>query len=228
MVQLNFGGTRLDGSFTTHTSDGTPVYSNFFGQSSFSRLAIVNASCLVKVPEDTSLPILAPLGCGMQTGAGAILNTLDVQPGDSVVITGTGAVGMAAIMAARMCQAGVIIGVDIVSERLELASSLGATHTVNGADSNVASQIKDICAIGVQYAVDTTGIPEIVECMIDSLAPRGRAVSIGAPSPGSRVKIDVFSQITMGRQYIGCNQGDSVPQQVRKIAFPHLTPEETC
>ena len=216
MVKLNFGGTRLDGSFTTHTSDGTPVNSNFFGQSSFSRLAIVNASCLVKVPRDTSLPILAPLGCGMQTGAGTILNTLDVQRGESVVVMGTGAVGMAAIMAARMRQADIVIGVDIVSERLELAVSLGATHTINGANSDVADQIKNICEMGVKYAVDTTGIPEIVERMIDSLAPRGRAVSIGAPSPGSRVKIDVFTQITMGRQYIGCNQGDSVPQQVGK------------
>lgn len=215
MVKLNFGGTRLDGRFTTQLSDGTPVYSNFFGQSSFTRLAVVNAASLVPVSQTTPLSLLAPLGCGMQTGAGVILNTLDVQPGDSVVIIGTGAVGMAAIMAARMREAHTVIGVDINSERLDLAQSLGATRSIQGAGSNLASQIKEICGAGVRYAVDTTGVPEIVERMIDSLAPRGKAVSIGAPSVGSKVKIDVFSQITMGRQYLGCNQGDSIPQQVR-------------
>lgn len=215
MAKLNFGGVRLDGSHAMRASDGSPIYANFFGQSSFARLAIVNSRCLVKIRAQTPLNLYAPLGCGMQTGAGAIINTLNLQPGDSVAIFGTGSVGMAAIMAAKIRKASVVIGIDLHEGRLKLAQELGATHTINGSVNDVATDIKRICnEDGVMSAIDTTGVTGVIEKMIDSLGSMGRAVMIGAPAFGSRIQLDVFSHITMGRQVIGCNQGDSVPQEV--------------
>ena len=215
MLPLNFGGTRLDKSHTMRYADGTPLYSNYFGQSSFSSLAIVNQRCLVQVSKAAPLDLFAPLGCGLQTGAGAILNTLNIHSGASVAVFGTGSVGMAAIMAAKIRKAKIIIGVDIHEGRLGIAQSLGATHCLNGSDSNIADQIRVICGgDGVDYAVDCTGVGAIVERMIDSLGTLGKAASIGAPAPGTKVSVDVLMQLTKGRQYIGCNQGDSIPQQV--------------
>jgi Zn-dependent alcohol dehydrogenase len=195
--------------------DGTPLYSNYFGQSSFSSLAVVNQRCLVQVSKETPLDLFAPLGCGLQTGAGAILNTLNIQSGASVAVFGTGSVGMAAIMAAKIRKANIIIGVDIDEGRLKIAQTLGATHCLNGSDSDIADQIRAICdGDGVNYAVDCTGVGAIIERMIDSLGTLGKAATIGAPAPGTKISVDVVLHLTKGRQYIGCNQGDSIPQKV--------------
>ncbi|KAF9883041.1 hypothetical protein FE257_004295 [Aspergillus nanangensis] len=214
-TSLYFGGTRLDGSHSASSPDGKPIFSSFFGQSSFARAALVHESCLVKVEKDIPLELLAPLGCGIQTGAGAIINTLDVQKGDSVVIFGVGAVGMASIMGARIQQAAIIIAVDIVHGRLELARDLGATDIIQGPTNALVATVREICdGGGAAYAIDTTGRIEIIEQMLDCLQVKGTALSIGSPARESRVPVNVFSHIVHGRRYIGCNQGDSVAKKM--------------
>jgi Zn-dependent alcohol dehydrogenase len=220
MMNLNFGGTRLDGSYTMRTSEGHPIYSNYFGQSSFSCLAVVNSSCIVKVPPSTPLDLFAPLGCGMQTGAGAVFNTLNVQEKGTVAIFGTGSVGMSAVMAAKIRKAKAIIAIDINDKRLATARRLGATHVINGQDADVVATIRDICkANGVMHALDSTGVPTVIEKMIESLGTRGQAATVGAPSPGKRVSIDVFTHLSMGRDYVGCIQGESNAQEASLL--PH-------
>ena len=221
MIQLNFGGRRLDGSPTVFLPEGSEVFSSFFGQSSFSRLAIVNQSSLVAVPQETPLEIFAPLGCGLQTGAGAIINALQVHPGSSVAISGVGSVGLSAIMAAKFRQAKIIIAVDIQAQRLELAKEMGATHTILGGKEDIADHIREICQPrnGVELALDCSGVPQVIENLVDSLATRGRAVGVGAPAPGKRAGVDVFAHLTLGREFRGCHQGDSVAQEVGALQF---------
>lgn len=215
LLGLNFGGQRSDGSSALSLKDGSRLHGHFFGQSSFSRLAIVNRASLVKVPQDVKLELFAPLGCGLQTGAGAILNTLDVKEGSTVAVFGVGSVGLSAIMACKIREAKEIIAVDIQPSRLQLAQDLGATKTINSSEVDVLEEIKKICPpAGVQYALDCSGVPKVVETMIDSLGARGRACSVGAPSPGKRASVDVFSHLVMGRQYVGCHQGDSIAREV--------------
>jgi Zn-dependent alcohol dehydrogenase len=215
LLQLNFGGTRLDGTSALALPDGDTLHGHFFGQSSFSRLAVVNRRSLVKVPKDVPLNMFAPLGCGLQTGAGTVLNTLDVQPGTTVAVFGVGSVGLSAIMASKIRKAKTIIAVDIQPSRLELAKELGATETINSKDVDVVEEIKKLCPpTGVKYALDCTGVPAVIEQMVDSLGLRGRACSVGAPSPGKRASVDVFSHLVMGKQYVGCHQGDSIAREV--------------
>lgn len=123
-AQRNFGQRRRHGSLSLSTEGGTKIHGNFFGQSSFARHAIVSGNSVVKVPSETPLGLFSPLGCGVQTGAGAILNTLDVQPGKSVAIFGAGSVGMSAIMAAKIREAEIIVAVDLQPQRLELAKKM--------------------------------------------------------------------------------------------------------
>lgn len=215
LLDLNFGGLRLDGTSALALSDGSVLHGHFFGQSSFSQLAVVNQRSLVKVSKDVPLEIFAPLGCGLQTGAGTVLNTLDVKHGSTVAVFGVGSVGLSAIMASKIRQAKTIIAVDVQASRLKLAKELGATETIKSKEVDVVEEIKRLCPpAGVDYAVDYTGVPAVIEQMIDSLGLRGRACSVGAPVPGKRASVDVFSHLVMGRQYVGCHQGDSIAREV--------------
>ena len=135
--------------------------------------ALATKRNLVKVPKDLPLEMLAPLGCGMQTGAGTVMNSLKASKGSSIAIFGTGAVGLAAVMAARIVGANPIIGVDIKPKRLELALELGATHVINNRHDDVASHITDITGSGVDYVVETTGNGKMHRLAVDVLNPHG-------------------------------------------------------
>lgn len=216
---LNFSGARPDGSSPISIAS-KPAYAAFFGQSSFARHAVVNASSMVKVPADTPLALFCPLGCGLQTGAGAVLNTLDVKAGSSLAVFGVGSVGLSAVMAGRMRGAKTIVAVDLNPARLEAAKGLGATHGILGSEGDVVEQIRKICPPnGVDYAVDCSGVPQVVETMVECLGTRGRAATVGAPTPGKKVSIDIFSHLIMGREYVGCCEGDSLPKKVSSSLF---------
>src|SRR6266849_8272570 len=128
--------TRADGS-TLMRKDGAPVYSAFFQQSSFATHAIANERYMVKVRKDAPLELLGPFACSGQTGAGAVLNSMQPRPGDAIAVFGVGAVGLSGLMAAKIAGCGPIIAIDVHQARLALARELGATHAINssgGAD----------------------------------------------------------------------------------------------
>lgn len=218
MRQRTWVGLRPDNSVTLKSADGKPIHGNFFGQSSFSRLAIANKSCLIKVPQETDLKLFAPLGCGIQTGYGVIVNVLDVQRGDSVIISGCGAVGMSAIMAAKARAAGLIVAVDIREDRLSLAKELGATHILNGAEEDLIEQIRRICPlpVGIKYALDTTAVPNVIEKMIEAVGVRGKTVVVGATPYDKTISIQPLKFLDMGKQLVGSVGGESYPPEVSK------------
>jgi len=200
--EANFGFERLDGSNAMHRSG---VRGHFFGQSSFATHALATKRNLVKVPKDLPLEMLAPLGCGMQTGAGTVMNSLNVSKGASIAIFGTGAVGLAAVMAARIVGANPVIGADMKPKRLELALELGATHVIDNRHDNVASRITDITGSGVDYVVETTGDWKMYRLAIDVLNPHGTvALLTGAGGTDA---------LPEGRRTVGIIQGDAIPQR---------------
>ncbi|MFF3876607.1 NAD(P)-dependent alcohol dehydrogenase [Streptomyces sp. NPDC001978] len=207
---LNFSGRRADGT-TAFSDHGQPIGSHFFGQSSFSSVSNVVERSVVKVPPTAPLELLGPLGCSVPTGAGAVLNVLDPEAGSSFVVFGTGAVGMSALLAARVANCSPIIAVDIVESRLELAKELGATHVINSRGENVAERIKEITNGGVDYAVDATGNREVFRSMVDSLGPRGHAALVGLAAPGTEAAIDIGRTILTGAKISMVIEGDVVP-----------------
>lgn len=207
--ELNFGGSRPDGS-TALSQGGERVSSHFFGQSSFAHDANVAARCAVKVDSDAPLELLGPLGCGIQTGAGAVLNSLRPEPGSSIVIYGAGAVGLSALMAAKVAQCDPIIAVDMVPERLTLAEELGATHTIRGGEP-VAEKIREITGGGSEYAVDTTGFAPIFGDIVDGLAGRGVLGVVGATALGTEASFDIGTSLPKGITLKTIVEGDSVP-----------------
>jgi aryl-alcohol dehydrogenase len=216
------GGTRADGSATL-SRDGENLGGHFFGQSSFARHALVDERSLVKVPADAPLDLLAPLGCGVQTGVGAVWNVLEPRPGDAIVVTGAGAVGLSAVMAARLTPATRIIAVDRVPERLALARELGATHTVNTTDTDFAEAIAEITGgAGANGVVETTGNAGVLAAAVGALAARGTAVIVGAPAFGTTVPIDVNFMIP-GRKVVGLTLGDSETESLIPVLVDLVT-----
>ncbi|MGW3800986.1 zinc-binding dehydrogenase [Streptomyces clavifer] len=156
---MNFAGRRQDGSHALALSDGDAPSDRFFGQSSFAGNAIAHESNAVKVRKDAPLELVAPLGCGIQTGAGTVLRALKVTAGSSFAVTGAGAMGLSAVTAARVAGATTVIAVDMVPSRSELALEVGATHTVSGKELDALSEIQRITGEGVDFALEPPACP---------------------------------------------------------------------
>ncbi|MFC8088507.1 NAD(P)-dependent alcohol dehydrogenase [Streptomyces sp. NPDC057301] len=205
------GGRRADGTGTI-SRGGEELGGHFFGQSSFAERALVDERSLVKVDPEVPLASIAPLGCGVQTGVGAVWNVLKPVTGGTVVVLGAGAVGLSAVMAAALTPATHIVAVDRVGERLSLAKELGATHTVNATEADLGEALAEITGgQGADGVVETTGNVGVLRQGVDALAARGTLVVVGAPPFGTEVALDV-NGLLGGKQIVGLTLGDAETQ----------------
>jgi aryl-alcohol dehydrogenase/geraniol dehydrogenase (NAD+) len=207
----NFASTRDDGSTPMYRGE-QPINARFFSQSSFATHVIANQRNTVVVPKSDKLALLGPLGCGIQTGAGAILNSLAVGRGDKVVIFGGGSVGLSAVMAAKIAEASVIILVEPVAERRQLASEIGATHVIDPkAEADVAAAINAISG-GVTHALDTTGIPPVIATAHSALLPMGRLGLLAFAPPEASLPLNIMDMLVRGVTVKMITEGDSDPK----------------
>lgn len=204
----NLLGRELDGSSSATDADGADVATRWFGQSSFAGHCIATERNAVVVDPALPLELLGPLGCGIQTGAGSILCALDVQPGESVAVFGAGAVGLAAVMAAKVAGATTIIAVELHEQRRALALELGATHAIDGAAGDVAEQIVALTGGGVQYSFDTTGLPGVVRTALTATRMTGTLGMVGA----QQGNLELEALDTVGKTLVGILEGSADPQ----------------
>ncbi|HEY1970465.1 MAG TPA: NAD(P)-dependent alcohol dehydrogenase [Pseudonocardia sp.] len=174
-LALNFLAGRADGS---NAYRDTEVRGHFFGQSSFATLAMANERNVVRVPDELPLDRAAVLGCGVMTGAGTVLNSLRVTPGSSVAVFGAGAVGLSALLAARIAGASTVVAVDTVRSRLALATELGASHTL-AAGADTAAVLTELTGGGVDFCVEASGSPVALTQAIDCLGSGGSCAAVG-------------------------------------------------
>lgn len=204
----NLSGRELDGSTGVIDTAGGEISSRWFGQSSFATYAITTERNTVVVDRELPLELLGPLGCGIQTGAGSVLVAMDVQPGSSIVVFGSGAVGLAALMAAKVAGATTIIAVDLQQHRLDFARELGATHTIVGSDGDIVEQIHALTNGGANYAFDTTGVPGVMRGALLALRMTGVCGYVGiqlAPLELEGIEI-------VGKTVLGILEGSVDPQ----------------
>jgi aryl-alcohol dehydrogenase len=192
-------------------SDGRTVHSHFFGQSSFSTYALTWAEAVVVVPPGAPIELLGPLACGLSTGAGAIFNTVRPRPGSSLAVYGVGAVGLAAVMAARLSPATTVIAVDRHPGRLRLAAELGPTHTVDADRCDPVAEIHRICAGPVDAALECTGVVSVVRQAADSIGLLGACVLIGGAPAGAEFSLDHLTTL-WGKRIIGTLGGSGRSQ----------------
>ncbi|MDB5572311.1 MAG: Alcohol dehydrogenase zinc-binding domain protein [Hyphomicrobiales bacterium] len=207
---LTFACTRADGSSYLHDAEGAAVHGDFFSQSSFASHAIARERNVVKVRKDAPLELLGPLGCGIQTGAGAILNDFKMKPGQSLAVFGVGALGLSAVMAARIAGASKIVVVDRHASRLSLAMELGADEAIAAGSAPVTEDVLNAVPGGVDFALDTTGVLPVMRQAMDVLAPRGNCGFVTSPWNGAELSISV-RHLLLGRKVRGIIEGNSNP-----------------
>ena len=210
-LRRNLTGTGTgSGAGPVTDADGKPVASRWFGQSSFATHAVVDVRNTLAVDPELPLELLAPLGCGIQTGAGSILLALGVRAGSRVVVFGAGGVGLAAVMAAKVAGAATIVAVDLHESRLDLAQELGATHVLLGDADDVPRRLRKLTGGGADYVLDTTGVPEVIRDGVDSLRVRGTIGLVGAQS---RDLVLGPAALATGKTVMGILEGDAVPRR---------------
>ena len=211
--ELKMSGTRPDGT-TLMSQGGAPIYSAFFQQSSFATHVIANERFTVKVRKDAPLELLGPFACSGQTGAGAVLNSMQPKPGDAFAVFGVGAVGLSGLMAAKIAGCDPIIAVDIHAKRLALARELGATHTIDHTGrADVVAEIRKLTGEGVRFSLETSAQPTVFREAVEALMPAGTCVLLGSARKGTEATFEMpFLQF--GRVVRGVIQGESHPQEL--------------
>jgi aryl-alcohol dehydrogenase len=208
---LNYMGLRMDGS-TSIQRDGSPVFGSFFGQSSLAAHALAYADNCVKVDPELDLTLLAPYGCGFQTGAGTVLNVLRPRAEESLAVYGAGAVGLAAVAAAAAEGVQTIVAVDPLASRRAVAERLGATTVDPTAVDSVVERVKELTGGGAAYAIDATAIPAVVKQAQQSLAARGTLVALGLGA--EEYVLDAIDLLQGGKRVMSSIEGDSDPQEM--------------
>jgi aryl-alcohol dehydrogenase len=215
-------GTRADGSTAWRRPDGSPVHSHFFGQSSFATHSITDAKTLVRMPPEMPLELVGPLACGLATGAGAVFNKLRPAVGSSLVVYGVGAVGLAAIMAARNSGATTIIAVDRHAARLKIAAELGATQTVDVNEDDPVDAVQQICGGFADYSLECTGNMDVLRQAVDSVGLRGTCVLIGGAPAEATFTLDHITTL-WGKTVAGILGGEGTSERlIGALARLHL------
>lgn len=207
MAAFNFTGLSPTGNRTLSAG----VHGSFFYQSSFASHALVNSRNAIKVPHDLPHHLLGPLGCGVQTGVGAVINTLAVERGSSIVCIGAGAVGLSAIMGAKIAGCRVIVAVDFSASRLKLATSLGATHVFQASDNTLA----DVLALtggGADYCIDSAGTESTFHDALNCVRVGGHVGLAAVPNWQEGFHF-MPGPLAMGRTVTGIVEGSSDPKR---------------
>lgn len=222
---LNYRGRRRDGSPTLSDASG-PVAGSFMGQSSFASHALASERNVVKLPEGMPLDIAGPLGCGVQTGAGAVMRSLACRPGSSLLVLGGGAVGLSAVLGAVVQSCARIVVVEPLAARRELALQLGATLVIDPAAGDLAAALKAAVAQGFDYALDTTGVPAVVEAAAGALNAHASFGFVAIPSPqhiAAKLPLTMTALMLRGLTYKGILEGDSDPDEfIPQLCELHL------
>lgn len=210
---LNYSGVRQDG---THTicCGGHGISGAFFGQSSFASHALTTERNTIRVDPHADPVVLAPLGCGVQTGAGTVMRTLKAKAGRALIVFGGGSVGLSAIMAAKVQGCSPIILVEPVAQRRSLALELGATHVIDPKSEDVVARVQEITGRGVDYGVDTTAVPAVINTMIEVAAIHAELATLGVPrDPAASLPINLLGYLSKGLTLKGAIEGDSRPDE---------------
>jgi aryl-alcohol dehydrogenase len=206
-MELNILAGGIGGVVTYAGSD---VRRHFFGQSSFATYAIASVRNAVPVLDGLSPAETAPLGCGVMTGAGTVLNALRVRTGESVVVFGAGAVGLAAAQAAAIASASRVVVVDLLPARLEVAAKLGATDVVNGREVDAVAAIRDLTGGGADHVIEASGHPRALQQAIEAVGRRGTCAVVGAGH--GAVEFDANLLRVKGASIRGVSMGDANPR----------------
>lgn len=196
--------------------NGKPIV-QCFQLSSFAEQLLVHENAVVKIADDVPLDRAALVGCGVITGAGAVINTAKVPPGATVAVFGCGGIGLSAVNGAAIAGADRIIAVDTISEKLDVAKEMGATDVINASNADPVEAIKELTGGGVEYSFEAVGLKRTAEQCFESLRPGGTATIIGMVPYG--IKIELHGYDFLRERKI---QGSSMGSNRFRVDMPRL------
>lgn len=209
--QLNNSGRRIDGSTGVNVA-GEPASAHFFGQSSFGTHALANQRNVVPIDKDVPLELMGPLGCGIQTGAGSVINSLACHAGSSLLILGGGAVGLSAVLGGIVQGCSTIIVAEPKEARRNAALDLGATHVIDPLTTNLQEAVRAIVPAGVNYVFDTSGLKPVIEEAIGCTAPHAKIGFVGISSKlDDAIALPINVAMAKGLTVMGIIEGDADP-----------------
>ncbi|MFD7528170.1 MULTISPECIES: zinc-binding dehydrogenase [unclassified Streptomyces] len=206
----NGSGALLHGPSLLTDASGAPVHHQL-GVSAFSEHAVLAQESVVPIPKDIPFAVASMFGCAVLTGAGAVINTAALRPGQSTVVYGLGGVGLSAVLGARAAGAYPIVAVDPVREKRELALRLGASHAY--APDDAVRQIRELTSGGAESAVEAVGSPKVMAECLSAVARGGRVVSVGLPAPDRVLEVPALAFAGEGKSLLGSYMGDAVPRR---------------
>ncbi|WP_216893148.1 zinc-binding dehydrogenase [Nocardia alni] len=200
---------------------GTPV-GQMNGLGGFAQQALVHERQLAVVPEELPFAVAALLGCGVLTGAGAVLNTAKVQAGESVVVIGCGGVGLNAVNGARLAGAGAIIAIDLQREKLDRARAFGATHTVDAASGDPVAEVTRLTG-GADHVFDFVGASAVTRQALEMVGKGGGLYLIGLGADDAVLEVDTVEMLTRQLHVHGVWMGSStLPRDIPLYASMYL------
>ncbi|MCC8088663.1 MAG: NAD(P)-dependent alcohol dehydrogenase [Rikenellaceae bacterium] len=212
---LNVSGHRPDNTTEYHIN-GKDISGHFFYQSSFATYSLATERNVIKIQDDVPTEMMGPLGCGLQTGSGSVLNVINPSAGETIVVSGVGPVGLAGIMAAKAAGCTTIIAIDVFDTRLEKAKELGATHTFNSKNVKPSEEVLKLFPDGIDYAFDTTSLNEVINDNLTMLKPMSKCILVGI---GKSPTLDIdYVHFENGKNLEFAIEGDSQPD----IYIPRL------
>ncbi len=222
-IALNIEGKRTATRPSLTRTDGSEVGGAFFQQSCFATYALATERNLVKIPDGLEMATAAPLGCGIQTGAGAVFHQIGARPDRPLLIVGAGAVGCAAIMAGKIMGCDPIIAVELNAERRSLAKELGATHVLEGLDDNWVEQVQSMTQGGVTAALDTAGTQATFEACIAALHSGGTLGVLTLPGEFDAPIPHPGGLDFMTKSIVGIIEGDAIPSEFVPLLIAYLS-----
>lgn len=219
----NVVGLRPDGSSALEL-DGKPVGGHFFGQSAFASYSVANKRNVVKIRPDAPLALMGPLGCGVQSRAGAVMNALRPRPGTSLVVCGGGGVGLSAAMAARVEGCSQVIVVEPNAQRQKIAQEVGATHVIDPTTTpDLTAAIVELTQGGANYGVETSGRTDVAQQLYAALAVRGELALIAFYGLTATATFGLLEFTGKGLKVRGVTEGDAIPEQfIPKLVDLHM------
>jgi len=211
-AEANVAGTLLSGNRHFTNQAGRDV-NHMLGVAGFSRFTVAAEESLIRIDPDFPLEKAALFGCAVLTGVGAVVNTARVEPGSSVAVFGMGGVGLSAVMGARAAGAYPIVAIDILPDKLDLARTVGATHTVDAGAVDAVEAVKEITAGGAAYAFESVGNETVLVQAYEATRRGGTTITIGLPHPSKQFSVPAFSLVGEERTLKGSYMGSAVPRR---------------
>ena len=203
------GSFPLDSQSRLHTKAGQPIRHGL-NTATFAEYAVVDHSQCVKIPNDVRPQSAALLACGVITGVGAVINTAKVTPGSNVGVVGVGGVGLNAIQGALFAEAGMIVAIDQMDEKLATARTFGATHTLHATDADSAKAVRALTnGVGLDYVFVTVGNIAAINHAFRMIRRGGTLVTVGLPDTSATASVNVHALTTGERRIMGSFMGST-------------------